>query len=132
MKGLARILLFSVLPLSAMAAENPLSVHVLDQQRGLPSADMKVRLERRDGESWKTLKEDRTDKDGRIRALAPGDALAVGIYRITFETGNWYAGRGQKTLFPEVPVVIEIDGSAQHYHVPLLLSPYGYSTYRGS
>ena len=74
-----------------------------------------------------------TNEQGRITALFPQNTpLAKGTYRVTFKTGKWFADRKSKTFFPEIPVIFTADGSVPHYHVPLLLSQYGYSTYRGN
>jgi 5-hydroxyisourate hydrolase len=74
-----------------------------------------------------------TDADGRCRTLlAPGAALVAGIYRLTFDTAAYFATEGRQSFYPEVRVTFEVRDAAQHYHVPLLLSPYGYTTYRGT
>ena len=76
-----------------------------------------------------------TDEQGRIRALVPTEALpkwAAGDYRVVFRTGEFYARQKQETFFPEIPVVFHVDNAQQHTHVPLLLSPFGFSTYRGN
>jgi 5-hydroxyisourate hydrolase len=103
-----------------------LSTHVLDATLGTPAAGVPVRLAR-DGE---TLAEAVTDEDGRVREL---DACAaVGAYRVTFDTGAYFAATGQQGFYPEVTITFNVTDPAVHYHVPLLLSPYAYSTYRGS
>lgn len=118
---------------TALAADNPLSVHVLNLQTGLPSENVAVILEQQNKDGWKKLNEGTTNQQGRITALYPADQkLAKGIYRITFKTGDWFKAHQQPSFFPEVPVIFEVDGSVPHYHIPLLLSPYGYSTYRGN
>jgi 5-hydroxyisourate hydrolase len=115
------------------AAINPLSVHVLNLQDGLPSADVAVTLEQRVGDGWTMLGEGVTNAQGRIPALFPaGVPMIRGTYRVTFKTGKWFAEHKSPTFFPEIPVIFTADGSVPHYHVPLLLSPYGYSTYRGN
>jgi len=115
------------------AALNPLSVHVLNLQDGLPSADVAVTLEQRVGDGWTMLGEGVTNAQGRIPALFPaGMPMVRGTYRVTFKTGKWFAEHKSPTFFPEIPVIFMADGSVPHYHVPLLLSPYGYSTYRGN
>lgn len=120
-------------PVAAPAAINPLSVHVLNLQDGLPSADVSVTLEQRVGDRWTMLGEGVTNAQGRIPALFPaGVAMVRGTYRVTFKTGKWFADHKSPTFFPEIPVIFTADGSVPHYHVPLLLSPYGYSTYRGN
>ena len=117
----------------AFAGENPLSVHVLNLQDGLPSAGISVTLEKQEGKDWKLLNTGSTNEQGRIPALYPADkALEKGIYRVTFETGDWFKQHKSATFFPEIPVIFMVDGSVPHYHIPLLLSPYGYSTYRGN
>lgn len=119
--------------IAASATINPLSVHVLSLQDGLPAADVAVTLEQRVGEQWTILGEGVTNTQGRIPALFPeGAAMVRGTYRVTFKTGKWFADHKSPAFFPEIPVIFTADGSVQHYHVPLLLSPYGYSTYRGN
>lgn len=111
-----------------------ISTHVLDTSRGRPAADLGVTLERigKDGETA-VLGTVRTDRDGRARALLPGGAaLAPGRYRLRFDTGAWFSTAGIEALFPQVTVEFEVREGGGNYHVPLLLSPYGYSTYRGT
>lgn len=136
MKSITRYSLALALSFAAgvtLAADNPLSVHVLNLENGLPSADVRVTLEQLQGQQWQPLNEAVTNQQGRITALYPaGQSLQSGTYKVTFKTGNWFAAQNQKTFFPEVPVIVEIDGEVAHYHIPLLLSPYGYSTYRGN
>jgi 5-hydroxyisourate hydrolase len=115
------------------ATANPLSVHVLNLQDGLPSPDVDVVLEKQNGIQWSTLNSSITNAQGRVPALYPeGRKLEAGTYRVTFKTGTWFAGKKGATFFPEIPVIFSVDGSVAHYHIPLLLSPYGYSTYRGN
>lgn len=118
------------------AGQNPLSVHVLDLQTGQPSPGIRVDLERRAATgNWQPLGSGTTDEQGRIRALVPAAALdqwAAGDYRVVFRTGEFYARQQQSSFFPEIPVVFRVDSARQHYHVPLLLSPFGFSTYRGN
>lgn len=117
----------------ASAAQNPLSVHVLNLQDGLPSPGVKVLLEQKVAGQWSQLNSGVTNEQGRIPALYPADkTLEKGIYRVTFETGEWFASHHTKSFFPEVPVIFEVDGAVAHYHIPLLLSPFGFSTYRGN
>ena len=114
-------------------AQNPLSVHVLNLQDGLPSSEVKVSLEEQKNGKWVQLSQATTNEQGRIPALYPeGKKLEKGMYKVTFKTGDWFKAYKQKSFFPEVPVIFEVDGSVEHYHIPLLLSPYGYSTYRGN
>lgn len=111
-----------------------ITTHVLDTSAGRPAAGVAVKLEVRMAErGWVTLAERTTDDDGRARDLvADGSRLDAGNYRLTFGTGAYFAAKGQGTFFPEASVVFEVRDPAQHHHVPLLLSPFGYSTYRGS
>ena len=114
-------------------AQNPLSVHVLNLQDGLPSSEVKVSLEEQKNGKWVQLSQATTNEQGRIPALYPeGKKLEKGMYKVTFKTGDWFKAHKQKSFFPEVPVIFEVDGSVEHYHIPLLLSPYGHSTYRGN
>lgn len=110
-----------------------ITTHVLDTAAGRPAAGVPVRLEVQSAGRWVTLADRKTDADGRVRdLLAEGGKLDAGTYRLTFGTGAYFAALGQETFFPEATVVFEVRDAAQHHHVPLLLSPYGYSTYRGS
>ncbi len=109
-----------------------LSTHVLDTALGVPARGVPVSLHAREGAAWSLLGSGETDADGRHRGLVPaGAALSPGVYRITFDTAAYAEKTGTETFFPEVSIVFEIK-DASHYHVPLLLSPFGYSTYRGS
>lgn len=106
-----------------------ITTHVLDTARGRPAAGVPVRLER-DGH---VLGEGATDDDGRLRTLLPAGApLEPGAYRLVFGTGAYYAARDTEAFYPQVQIDFQVRDGAQHYHVPLLLSPFGYSTYRGS
>ncbi|MGB4813298.1 MAG: hydroxyisourate hydrolase [Methylophilaceae bacterium] len=117
----------------AYAANNPLSVHVLNTQDGLPSPGVQVTLEQMKNGRWTELNAAVTNEQGRVTALYPeGKKLDNGTYKVTFKTGQWFKERKIETFFPEVPIIFDIDGKLNHYHIPLLLSPYGYSTYRGN
>ena len=110
-----------------------ITTHVLDVALGRPARDIPVRLEHhRAGTGWATLAERITDADGRVKDLLPGGAFEAGVYRITFLTAHYFQATGTRCFYPEVPVLFEVHDPAQHYHVPLLLAPWGYSTYRGS
>lgn len=108
-----------------------ISTHVLDTSAGVPAAGVAVRLSVRVGTGWAPLGEAVTDADGRARELGP-TSVAAGVYRLQFDTGAHFAGRGAETFFPEVLVTFHVGDDGRHCHVPLLLSPFGYSTYRGS
>lgn len=105
-----------------------LSTHVLDTALGAPAPGVRVALER-DG---RILGTSVTDSDGRIRQLAEGATLEGGVYRLIFHVGDYFRGRGRDTFWTSIVVEFRVDGRDAHYHVPILLSPYGYSTYRGS
>ncbi len=105
------------------------SSHVLDTSRGRPAAGVAVRLERSGRDSWEPIADSVTDSDGRVARLGDGP-LTPGLFRLVFGTGQYYARRDVDSFYPEVVVSFLVDDG--HYHVPLLLSPFGYSTYRGS
>lgn len=107
------------------------TTHVLDTSAGQPARGVPVRLEAREGGAWHPLAETATDADGRARDLGP-DRLEAGVYRLVFDTATYFAATATPAFYPEVNVVFDIPDPEQHYHVPLLLSPYGYATYRGS
>jgi len=104
------------------------TTHVLDSARGRPASGVDVRLESADGAE---IAVGSTDADGRITDLGPSE-LAAGTYRLVFNTGGYFAVTGQPVFYPEVVISFAIADPAEHYHVPLLLAPFAYSTYRGS
>lgn len=106
-----------------------LSTHVLDARTGRPAAGVAVRLDERVEGQWRTAAEGRTDADGRIATL--GDPGA-GTHRLHFDTGAYFAAAGVEAFYPEVTVTFTVADPAAHHHVPLLLSPFAFSTYRGS
>jgi 5-hydroxyisourate hydrolase len=108
------------------------TTHVLDSARGVPAAGVMVCLEQVTDGGPTEIARTRTDDDGRARNLGP-EQLPPGRYRLVFDTAEYLAGQsGQVPFFPEVVITFTIGGGAPHYHVPLLLSPFGYATYRGS
>ena len=109
-----------------------ISTHVLDTARGRPAEGVEAVLEHLDDEGGREIGHGRTDADGRIRDLLGGAPLHPGVYRLTFDTGSYFGGRGEDAFYPEVAIVFAVRDAEQHHHVPLLLSPFGYSTYRGS
>jgi 5-hydroxyisourate hydrolase len=113
---------------------SPITTHILDTARGRPAEGVVVVLERRQADaSWVELACGITNSDGRIATLLPEKAaLTTGIYRLRFATAGYFDSLSMQSFYPEVQVHFQIDDPAGHYHVPLLLSPYGYSTYRGS
>jgi 5-hydroxyisourate hydrolase len=106
-----------------------LSTHVLDATTGVPAQGVAVILESRVDGEWRRVAEGTTDADGRIRELG---APAAGTHRIGFDTGAYFARVGVPAFYPEVTVTFEIVDPDAHHHVPLLLSPFAFSTYRGS
>jgi 5-hydroxyisourate hydrolase len=110
-----------------------ISTHVLDTSIGRPATGIRVILESEDDGVWHRQADCVTDAEGRARDLMPGDApRRAGRYRLTFDVAAYFAGRGVEGFFPSVIIVFDVRDTAQHHHVPLLLSPFGYSTYRGS
>ncbi|MEE2829561.1 MAG: hydroxyisourate hydrolase [Myxococcota bacterium] len=110
---------------------SPITTHILDTSSGQPAAGVPVRLDKMDSD-WVTLAEGRTDEDGRVGDLLAPGTLSPGVYRVHFDTSAYWASRNCRGFYPYVEVVFEIEQADQHYHVPLLLNPFGYSTYRGS
>lgn len=111
-----------------------ITTHVLDTARGRPAANVSVVLERESGpNSWTTIGRGETDADGRLGSLVQeGAAVTPGVYRLTFNTRGYFARGGTATFYPHVEIVFETTEGEPHYHVPLLISPFGYTTYRGS
>jgi 5-hydroxyisourate hydrolase len=108
-----------------------ISTHVLDTATGAPAGGVPVRLEILHAEGWEPLGEGATDGDGRLEDLG-GEPLDVATYRIRFDTKVYFQTKGERGFYPEVTVVFEVTEPGRRHHVPLLLSPFGYSTYRGS
>jgi 5-hydroxyisourate hydrolase len=105
--------------------------HVLDTSTGQPASGLTVRLECSSAGSSARLASATTDADGRVRDWLPA-GIPAGRYRLVFETGPWFRAAGRNALYPEVLIDFEVQDGVSHYHLPLLLSPFGYSTYRGS
>jgi 5-hydroxyisourate hydrolase len=106
-----------------------ITTHVLDTALGRPAAGVAVRLEKKEGEAWVMLGASKTDADGRCRDLAA--AAAAGVYRLIFETGEYFRAMERKSIYPEIAVTFTTSGEA-HYHLPLLVTDNSYTTYRGS
>ncbi|HEV8268843.1 MAG TPA: hydroxyisourate hydrolase [Thermoanaerobaculia bacterium] len=116
-----------------MSASPSITTHVLDLSRGRPASGVPVVLSKRDGAAWKELGRGTTDLDGRVKALLPeGTPIVEGTYLLAFDTHTYFRVQGVIGFYPEVTVVFEVMDARGHYHVPLLLSSFGYSTYRGS
>lgn len=111
-----------------------ITTHILDTARGCPAAGVQVALEQEDpNHQWRVVGHGVTDNSGRIGTLmSEADEPTPGLYRLLFDTRAYYAVHGIRAFFPHVVVTFEVSGRDGHYHVPLLLSPFGYSTYRGS
>lgn len=111
-----------------------ITTHILDTSRGRPASGVLVVLEIRSHEGdWKVIGHGMTDMDGRLKELLPADTpLVAAAYRLTFDTGAYFSAQNVESFYPEVTIVFNVREAAEHYHVPLLLNPYGYATYRGS
>ena len=113
-----------------------ITTHVLDVSLGRPAAGVLVRLDRQSHDGrWETIGSQKTDSDGRVRDLTPADEpLVPAVHRLTFEVGPYFRSNDVDSFYQEVTIAFTVndDDASQHYHVPLLLSPFGYSTYRGS
>jgi 5-hydroxyisourate hydrolase len=110
-----------------------ITTHILDTSKGRPAAGVLVVLEHRVGEGHREIGRGTTDADGWLRTLVPtGMPLVAGTYRLTFHTSAYFAQESVAGFYPEVTIAFEVRDPGQHYHVPLLLNPFGYSTYRGS
>jgi len=110
-----------------------ITTHVLDTARGRPAAGVGVGLDVADGNGWREVGSGRTDADGSAAGLWPSHAeLVPGAYRLRFAVGAYFLSLGVEAFYPRVVVEFDVRDGFQHYHVPLLLSPFGYSTHRGS
>ncbi|EPQ60351.1 Hydroxyisourate hydrolase [Gloeophyllum trabeum ATCC 11539] len=121
-------------------SKSPITCHVLDSSIGRPAAGVEVLLEHQaDGSNFKELATGVTNCDGRCMSLFPASgkqedaALVAGrLYKVTFKTKPYFEGSGRKTFYPWVEITFEVPAPDEHYHIPLLISPYSYTTYRGS
>jgi len=109
-----------------------ITTHVLDTSIGRPGCAIAVELERVEHGVWHLVGGGVTDGDGRLRTLTPEGPVAPGTYRIRFQTGAYFAAQQTAGFFPVVEIQFTVVDGAQHHHVPLLLKPFGFSTYRGS
>lgn len=110
-----------------------ITTHILDTSIGKPAADVPVLLDYLDDGDWQRIGSGRTDADGRVKTLIPSTReFTPGIYRLEFRVTDYFQGQGVKSFYPYVKIVFTIEDVGSHYHVPLLLNPFGYSTYRGS
>jgi 5-hydroxyisourate hydrolase len=115
-------------------AMNRISTHVLDTAQGRPAKNVPVRLERQESNGeWRVLNVLRTDSDGRCAQMLPeNEALAAGNYRLAFDTAGYHLAQNAHGLYPVVEIAFQVRDGESHFHIPLLLSPHGYTTYRGS
>ena len=110
-----------------------ITTHVLDTSRGRPAKGVPVTLEVEAAGGWELVGKGTTNADGRIPDLVAEEiTLDAGVFRLIFDTATYFAAQGTEGFYPSVTIVFKFDDPAQHYHVPLLLNPFGYSTYRGS
>ncbi len=110
-----------------------ITTHVLDTSRGQPAPGITVKIHCETNGKWSELGRGVTDSDGRVANLMDSArVLSAGNYKLCFETGPYFQRAGQPSFYPRVEVIFQVAGDGQHYHVPLLLNPFGYSTYRGS
>jgi len=110
-----------------------ITTHVLDTTRGKPAKNLPIALFVQTDDGWQALATGDTNADGRIADLLADDiVLAAGVYRMNFATKAYFDANNEQGFYPYVDIVFELDGSNSHYHIPLLLTAFGYSTYRGS
>lgn len=108
-----------------------LSTHVLDTSTGRPAEGLAIVLEQQTGAEWRELAKGLTNADGRVKDFL-GSGVSPGIYRLSFDTAAYFRVQRTKGFYPQVQITFELAAADEHYHVPLLLSPFGFSTYRGS
>ena len=128
---LGTVLLASALSMMVVLGD-PVTSHVLDTSSGHPASGLTITLSRSEGGAWTRLQQTTTDEDGRAADLVPGQLLAAGVYKLHFATGAYYSARAVETFYPYAEVVFNVTDPEAHYHVPLLINPFGYTTYRGS
>jgi 5-hydroxyisourate hydrolase len=109
-----------------------LSTHILDTALGRPAPNVSLTLSQRDGDTWRGIGHGATDADGRCKTLLGDLPLAAATYKIHFATAGYFAAQSLPTLYPYVEIIFTIPDPTQHYHIPLLLTANGYTTYRGS
>ena len=110
-----------------------ISTHILDTARGIPAANVSISLHRQKNNQWNCIGEGKTNTDGRVSDLYEQQSnLSAGVYKMHFDTGHYFLKAGDNIFYPYAEVVFVIGKDKDHYHIPLLLSPFGYSTYRGS
>lgn len=110
---------------------NTITTHVLDTALGKPAVGVSISLQQRSPQGWQPVAQGSTDADGRIRDLTP-EGLAAGQYRLIAELGRYFAASGRETLYPCAQIDFVLPEGGSHYHLPFLISPWSWSTYRGS
>ncbi|MEC3875298.1 hydroxyisourate hydrolase [Chryseobacterium salviniae] len=135
MKSFIITILFTLLSIGTYAQKNnfQLSTHILDVSKGIPAPGVTIKLEKynQQSETWTFVDEKKTDANGRISDFLPSVNPNAGIFKLIYYTKDYFNKTNTESFYPFVEVVFEIKGN-NHYHVPITLSPYGYSTYRGS
>ena len=111
---------------------SPITTHILDTTRGRPAVGVEVELQEKSGAGWKSLGADTSDANGRCNSLMAEQKLKRGAYRLLFDVGRYFQEQEREAFYSEITVTFEVHHPETHYHVPLLLSPFGYTTYRGS
>jgi 5-hydroxyisourate hydrolase len=109
-----------------------ISTHVLDLTKGKPAANLPLKLERQEDNHWRTLNSGVTDADGRCGQLLAEETLPPGSYRLVFDTAAYFKATKTEALYPVVEITFQVREGESQFHIPLLLSPNGYTTYRGS
>ncbi len=109
-----------------------ITTHVLDTSRGRPVVALEVELQVKWDANWKTLGKGLTDANGRCNGLLGKQIMEAGTYRLVFHVAPYFKEHHMESFYSEIPIVFAVRDASAHYHVPLLLSPFGYSTYRGS
>ncbi|CAB4056509.1 uraH [Lepeophtheirus salmonis] len=112
--------------------DNPLSSHVLDTSKGCPAEGIKIKLFKQKDHDWKLIGEKITNQDGRVSGFLGWEDFNAGLYKLHFEVSEYFDKTKTEAFFPYVEIVFKIKDPESHYHVPILLNPYGYTTYRGS
>lgn len=115
-----------------MASTSPITTHVLDTVTGRPARGLAVTLSRRTDAGWERIAGGTTNDDGRIADWLSGQPREAGTYKVDFDTGAWFEQQQRPQFYPEVSIVFTLEQPDEHYHIPLLLSDHGYTTYRGS
>ncbi|PIO60950.1 hydroxyisourate hydrolase [Teladorsagia circumcincta] len=125
---------FIICPLvmCALVPNESISSHVLDTVAGEPAERVAISAFFKEGDDWKRIGETYTGTDGRVPWVSPGFALKKGTYKLIFAVEDYYKRKSMECFYPYVEVVFKVDDPSRHYHIPITLSPYAYSTYRGS